>query len=173
MSWFLSRSIFDKVKSTVLEFLNFSISRRNFASFTGKPPSSEIMDPGSSPTSSTNNRPNKSSVKRQRPKKMLLICKKFLLAVVIIIFCIFVIFVSKSPSHRCGKREAKQVIHQEGCHGGRLSRSLWDVDPVGFSLELERMFRRSHWPRLREFRRCPRAWCRVRPVARSLCGESL
>jgi len=68
MSWFLSRSILDKVRSTVLEFLNFSISLRNFASFTGNPPSSEIMDPGSRPTSSTKTRPKRSKVKRQRPE---------------------------------------------------------------------------------------------------------
>ena len=69
MSWFLSRSILDRVKSTVLEFLNFSISRRNLASFTGNPPSSEMMDPGSRPTSSTKTRPKRSRVKRQRPNQ--------------------------------------------------------------------------------------------------------
>jgi hypothetical protein len=39
------------------------------ASFTGNPPSSEMIDPGSRPTSSTKTRPKRSSVKRQRPEK--------------------------------------------------------------------------------------------------------
>ena len=65
-----SRSNLDKAKSTVFEFRNFSISRLNLASFTGKPPSSEIIEPVSSPTSFTNTLPNKSKVSLQRPSKM-------------------------------------------------------------------------------------------------------
>ena len=58
-----------RVKSLCCPFLIFSISRRNLLSFTGKPPSSLITDPGSAPTSSQNTRPNKSSDRRQRPSR--------------------------------------------------------------------------------------------------------
>lgn len=48
-------------------FRSFSISRRNFASFTGNPPSSDTTEPGSKPTSSMNTLPNRSSESLQRP----------------------------------------------------------------------------------------------------------
>lgn len=56
-----------KDKSFCCEFLNFSISRRNFASLSGNPPSSATTDPGSNPTSSVNTRPNKSNDSLHRP----------------------------------------------------------------------------------------------------------
>ena len=69
ISWDLSRSILFKVRSLVRELRSFSISLRNLASLTGKPPSSDIMLPGSSPTLSTNTRPKRSRVSLYRPSK--------------------------------------------------------------------------------------------------------
>ena len=65
-----SRSSLDNAKSTVLEFRKRSISLRNFASLTGNPPNSDMIDPDSSPTSLTKTLPNKSKVSLQRPSKM-------------------------------------------------------------------------------------------------------
>lgn len=56
-----------KVRSRCCEFLSFSMSRRNFTSLTGNPPSSATTEPDSRPTSSVNTRPNKSRDRRQRP----------------------------------------------------------------------------------------------------------
>lgn len=60
-----------KVMSFCWEFLSFSMSRRNLASFTGNPPNSETMEPASKPTSSMNTRPKRSRESLQRPKRML------------------------------------------------------------------------------------------------------
>ncbi len=64
-----SELTFVNVRSLFCWFLSFSISRRNFASFTGKPPSSETTEPGSKPTSSIKTRPNRSKDSRQRPNR--------------------------------------------------------------------------------------------------------
>lgn len=69
-SYFLLHITF-MVISFCCEFLSFSISLRNLASFTGNPPNSDTTDPASKPTSSIKTRPNKSNDNRHRPSKML------------------------------------------------------------------------------------------------------
>lgn len=54
-------------RSRCCVFLSFSISLRNLLSFTGNPPSSLMIEPGSEPTSSQNMWPNICTVCLQRP----------------------------------------------------------------------------------------------------------